>query len=478
MAGVQDDTFASWAQECAAALRKMPGALVLPAILQWLPLPDQTRYRVCSREMAAAVDVCAPDAPHILAVVDGLVARGDVAAAEHVLRGFIWSHVPSILLNRYILLLEADVWVPHSPSRAFLRRATFAFFEAKVRELGLAPVAVAAPGEFVRTGTVDDKFAGEAVSVNVLARVRQACQKWDQDSRAPASEHSAPAAPGSASAQVHSQVQVQRHWHRTGTASTEAACILAYMCFKDQQFEAARSLATFALEHDPDHALAHWVDGLIAHYVSRDFPRAARAYAEALVAAPDFAHAYFSLGMLCADCRDHGMTRWLHGRCLFVDPNHHLALISQAFYLPCDGPEFLRQARRVIRIHPTDPFCHGVVVVLIVQRAEHVEPGADKCGVTREYLQAVSEAEALLRRATALRPVDTARNWLALACLYLNHFCGRERDAAACSLRVLDICRAAEQRGEWDVASAKMRAEAIRVLRAAGRRAGRGVCGQ
>jgi hypothetical protein len=494
MAGVQDDAFASWAQECAAALRKMPGALVLPAILQWLPLPDQTRYRVCSREMAAAVDVCVPNAPHILAVVDGLVARGDVVAAEHVLRGFITRHVPSILLNRYVLLLEADVWVPHSPSRASLRRATFAFFEAKVRELGLAPVAVAAPGEFVRTVTADDKFAGEAVSVNVLARVRQACRKWDQDSRAPASERGAFAEPGSAStqvqvhSQVHSQVQVQvqaqvqvqvhRHWHRTGPASTEAACLLAYMCIKDQQLEAARSLANLALEHDPVHPLAHWVDGLIAHYVSRDLNCAARAYAEALVAAPDFAHAYFSLGMLCAECRDHGMTRWLHGRCLFVDPNHHLALISQAFYLPCDGPEFLRQARRVIRIHPTDNFFHPVVALLIVKRAQHVEPGADKRGVTREYLQAVSEAEALLRRATALRPVDTARNWLALACLYLDHFCGRARDAAACSLRVLDICRAAEQRGEWDVAGAKMRVEAVRVLRAAGRRAGRAVCGQ
>jgi tetratricopeptide (TPR) repeat protein len=421
-----------------------------------------------------------------LAVVDGLVARGDVTAAERVLRGFITRHVPSILLNRYILLLEADVWVPHSPSRASLRRATFAFFEAKVCELGLAPIAVSAPGEFVHTGTADDKFVGEAVSVNVLARVRQACRKWDQDSRAPASEHSAPAAPGSASAQVqvHSQVQVQvkvhvhRHWLRTGTASTEAACILAYMCFKDQQFEAARSLATFALEHDPVHALAHWVDGLIAHYVSRDFPRAARAYAEALVAAPDFAHAYFSLGMLCADCRDHGMTRWLHGRCLFVDPNHHLALISQAFYLPCDGPEFLRQVRRVIKIHPTDPFCHGVVALLVLKRARHVEPGADKRGAMREYLQAVSEAEVLLRRAIELSPVDTGRNWLALGYLYLDHFCGRARDAAACCLRVLEICSAAEQRGECDVAGAKMRDEATRVLRMAGRRTGRGACGQ
>ena len=105
--------------------------------------------------------------------------------------------------------------------------------------------------------------------------------------------------------------------------------ILAYMCFKNDQVEKCKVLIDYVLKNNPKNWLAHWLSGVIGHYISKNFHEAFNAYKTCINIMPTFSYGYYSLGVLLNDQMSYSPEMFFK-QAIRLDSNHICAKINLA----------------------------------------------------------------------------------------------------------------------------------------------------
>ena len=494
--------FAKWLEDFPRVIKahlgqkgSMPSSMMLE-VMKFLPLKDQARFMVCSRSMLATLNACraSTNPAHVLAVVDGLIARTKVVEAEQALRPFVARSpkelTPLPLLNRYILLMHSEMW--SSPKHAVLRAEIFGTF---VRKAGSALDVLAhhkdgnkeALNKIKATRAklealifrnkktpaivIGEKFLSKAFPADDLAQIQQVCLKTDarQAFRAvkvssgsgsggggaeAAASLQKPASAEAATAEkladiesyvgfgtpVHALRPNQLEDHRV---STEAICFLAYFCYKDGNFGAAKDLIKDAANYDEKAFLLHWVVGILQHYHLQNFDESCHAYTRAISLEPDFAYPYYSLAVVNSDASNTQIADFLYRRCLALDPHHHYARMNRVIALNEDEAEVLDEYRRIMAIHPTEMYVYRGVARCLLRRHQRMDPAAAPGSLAAPVPVDVAEAEAVLRRSIEIdRNGAGGTHWLDLGFLLLRH----RNDVAGAKECFLQFIEIAEDR--------------------------------
>lgn len=119
----------------------------------------------------------------------------------------------------------------------------------------------------------------------------------------------------------------------------EALCLFGYFLYKNGLFASSAMIVRFVLETDPTNYVALWLSGVLCHYHLKDFDAGVGQYIKCIEANPNFAYAYYSLGVLLSDAGYTVHASNLYQKCLELDQNHHYALLNYGINLHETGHE-------------------------------------------------------------------------------------------------------------------------------------------
>lgn len=321
---------------------------ILHLIFSFLSLFEINRSMTCSKKMRDILLDCQMyvSPTHVVEVVDKLIASQKIIEAERLIRLYIArfpnKKTPVILLNRYILIIHADLWA--SEQYQGTRMELFGHFKGKsMSELIMSEQTSGNPTE---STSFQEMLAGmESVTMNL-----NPCSIGNkfENKVFPPTQYAK-------IGRICNGEEIYVPTHPLPTVSGEATCLLAYICFKNKDYVNAGKLIKKAAEYDPNAILYLWLNGVLQHYLYQNFEASCHSYTCAITVAPDFAYSYYSLGVLASNSGDNVKSEFLYQQCLKLDPHHHYALLNRLIHCDdADHPDVHDMYRKIIQIHPSE----------------------------------------------------------------------------------------------------------------------------
>ena len=379
---------------------KMPGAKVMSALpiqlvfrilLATMTFGELFELRAMSSMMLRMVDahLASLDPIYVLEVVDRLVAECKIEQAVRLLLHFVARgpsvRTPTVLMIRFILLCHGDVFTneKYVELRAYLTQTFCVKALGEYPKFGLDPLTEEESVPHIPENTfqhaklpegIDDLGSGGA-------------------SKDPVGPHHG------------------RPNHFPENKYFEALCLYGYFLYKNGLFASSAMIVRFVLETDPTNYVALWLSGVLCHYHLKDFDACVCQYIKCIEANPNFAYAYYSLGVLLSDAGYTVHASNLYQKCLELDQNHHYARMNHAIALDEDDPEVLEQYMRIMDIHPTELYIYRAVARILLLR-EQPQPNPEDYPEDEQpdplppgpSSSDVAEAQEVLQRAIDIDP--------------------------------------------------------------------------
>ena len=315
----------------------------------------------CSKKMREILLDCRMyvSPTHVVEVVDKLIASQKIIEAERLIRLYIArfpnKKTPVILLNRYILIIHADLWISkkYGPTRKEL------FDHFKEKSLTELKMSVQRSGNPTESTTFQEMLCG----IGSVMKKHNPCPIGNKfkDNVFPPTQY----------AEIRRICNEEEIYdppmNSFSTVSGEATCILAYICFKNRDYINAVKLIEKAAEYDPNAVLYFWFNGVLQHYIYQNFEASCHAYTCAIKVAPDFAYSYYSLGVLASDSGDIEKSEFLYQQCLKLDPCHHYALLNSLVRRDEDDPDVLVQYQKIMEFHPSELIANRAIARILLR---------------------------------------------------------------------------------------------------------------
>jgi tetratricopeptide (TPR) repeat protein len=149
-----------------------------------------------------------------------------------------------------------------------------------------------------------------------------------------------------------------------------ACCLIAYLQFKQSNNQVCRRIGKLVQQHNPDSSIGAWIMAVLSRYDLRDQQSAADGYVKSFTNGPEFAYAYYSLGVLMQETGNIKGAIDMYKRAIKIDKNFTFALWNITIIDPSTININKLRIKNIIEIDPMWAPAHIGLVRIIKEQIQ------------------------------------------------------------------------------------------------------------